>query len=162
MRLWTVGTLWRCRALAGVLVLALGGELGMAQQATNAALVPFEVIKDGIAAPLGGTRGDAARGKTVAFDPERGNCTICHPVPGGDERTQGNVAPTLAGVARRLGEAQIRLRLVDGTRINPETIMPSFYRVEGLQRVGEAYRNKPVLQASEIEDIIAFLMTLKE
>lgn len=130
-------------------------------QPAPAPLVPYEVTGDAISEPLSGQRGDAARGRAIAFDPERGNCTICHPAPGGDARTQGNVAPTLAGVAGRLAEGQIRLRLVDATRLNPQTIMPPYYRVENLHRVGEQWRGRPVLQAREIEDIVAFLMTLK-
>ena len=115
-----------------------------------------------IATPLAGAKGDAARGKTHAFDPERGNCTICHPVPGGDARGQGTVGPTLAGAALRLSEGQIRLRVVDGTRINPATIMPPYHRVEGLNRVGREWAGKPVLSAQEVEDIVAFLGSLKE
>lgn len=125
------------------------------------ALVVFKISGDTIAEPLGGRRGDAARGRATAFDPERGNCTICHPAPGGDPRTQGNVAPTLDGVANRLEEGQLRLRLVDAPRLNAETIMPPYYRIDGLNRVGEQWRDRPVLQASEIEDVVAYLMTLK-
>lgn len=121
----------------------------------------FTVIEDAIAAPLNGETGDASRGKTIAFDPERGNCTICHPVPGGDPRIQGTVGPPLAGIASRLSAGQLRLRLVDGTRINPETIMPPYHRVEGLNRVGREFAGRPILNAREIEDLVAFLVTLK-
>ena len=145
------------RICCAVLALGVAGSA-----AAQAPLVAFTVTGDAIAEPLGGRRGDAARGKAVVFDGERGNCTICHPVPGGDARTQGNVAPTLAGVALRLTEGQMRLRLVDGTRINAATIMPPYYRIDGLNRVGEAFRGRPALSAAEIEDIIAFLQTLKE
>lgn len=129
-------------------------------------LLPFAATNGAIAAPLGGVRGNATRGRAVVFDPERGNCTICHPIPdngpGGDPRLHGNVAPTLAGVGARLGEGQLRLRLVDGTRINPDTVMPPYYRIDGLARVGDAWRGRPVLQAGEIEDIVAYLLTLKD
>ena len=136
--------------------------LACAAHAQQAALVPFEIVGDAIAAPLGGKRGDATRGRASVFDADKGNCVICHPVPGGDARAQGNVAPTLGGVAARLSEGQIRLRLVDGTRINPSTIMPPYYRVDGLNRVGAVWQGKPALGAAEIEDIIAFLSTFKE
>ena len=136
--------------------------LAFAAHAQQPALVPFEVEGDAIAVPLGGTRGVAARGRAIVFDADKGNCVICHPVPGGDARAQGNVAPTLGGVAGRLSEGQIRLRLVDGTRINQSTIMPPYYRVDGLNRVGAAWKGKPALGAADIEDIIAFLSTLKE
>ena len=144
-------------SLAGVAI-----AQGPSAQAPPEKMVPYIVKGQAIAEPLGGQRGGAARGRLVLFDGERGNCTICHPVPGGDPRTQGNVAPTLAGVARRLTEGEMRLRLVDGTRINPATVMPPYYRVEGLSRVGEAFRGRPALSATEIEDIIAFLQTLRE
>lgn len=137
-------------------------QLAMVMSAHAQSIAPFVVAGDAITEPLGGYRGEAARGKTIAFDPERGNCTICHPVPGGDVRIQGDVAPTLAGVAGRLSEGQIRLRLVDGTRINPRTIMPAYHRVDGLNRVGPSWRGRPVLSADQIEDIVAFLLTLKE
>jgi sulfur-oxidizing protein SoxX len=120
------------------------------------------VVKDrAIAEPLGGLKGDASRGKALAFDPERGNCTICHPVPGGDPRVQGNVGPSLESVGARLSAGEIRLRLVDGTRINPETVMPPYHRVHGLNRVGAEWAGKPVLSAQEVEDFVAFLATLR-
>ena len=144
------------RVCAALLVLSVAAPPAAAQ------LVPFEVVGDAIPAPLGGNRGDPGRGRAIVLDPERGNCTICHPVPGGDARTQGNVAPTLAGVAGRSTLAQMRLRLVDGTRVNASTIMPPYYRVDGLQRVGEAWRGRPVLSAGEIEDVLAYLATLEK
>ena len=148
---------WLWRLTCAVLACAAADSA-----AAQSPLVPFTVTGDAITEPLGGQRGDAARGKAIAFDGERGNCTICHPVPGGDARTQGNVGPTLAGVAQRLSAGQMRLRLVDGTRINPETVMPPYYRIDGLNRVSEAFRSKPALATADIEDIIAFLQTLKE
>ena len=144
------------------LLVAVPAASMAAAQSVPGALVPFVVAGDGIVAPLGGARGDAARGRAVVFDGERGNCTICHPVPGGDARAQGNVGPMLAGVAGRLTAPQMRLRLVDGTRINPDTVMPPYYRIEGLARVGQAWRGRPVLTGPEIEDIVAFLSTLRE
>ncbi len=140
---------------------ALAPSIALAQPAVEA-LAKFAITGDTIAQPLGGAKGDAARGKTLAFDPERGNCTICHPVPGGDARAQGDVGPTLAGVGARLTEGQLRLRVVDGTRINPDTIMPPYHRVEGLNRVGPRWQGKPVLSAQEVEDIVAFLGTLRQ
>lgn len=140
--------------VCGLTVIA--AELPAAQE-----IAGFEIAGDAIVAPLAGLRGDAGRGRMLAFDPERGNCTICHPVPGGDPRGQGDVGPTLAGVGGRLSEGQIRLRVVDGTRLNPETIMPPYHRVTGLNRVGARWAGKPVLSAQEVEDIVVFLTTLK-
>lgn len=125
-------------------------------------IASFAIAGDAIKAPLDGLKGDAARGRTLAFDPERGNCTICHPVPGGDARVQGTVGPPLAGVATRLDEGQLRMRLVDGTKLNPETIMPPYHRIDGLNRVGREFAGKPILDAQQIEDIVAFLVTLRQ
>jgi sulfur-oxidizing protein SoxX len=147
-------------ALAACLFASLSAITVIAQQPVRT-LTPYRIVEDAIPLPLGDQRGDAERGRAIAFDPERGNCTICHPVPGGKPRLQGDVGPSLAGVAGRLTEGQIRLRLVDGTRINPSTIMPPYHRVEGLNRVGPAWRGKPVLGAGEIEDLVAYLLTLR-
>lgn len=147
-------------AIAPIAALLLCCTPALGQNPTGG-LATFAVSGDTIVEPLGGQRGDPVRGRAIAFDPERGNCTICHPAPGGDPRTQGNVAPTLEGVAGRLKEGQLRLRLVDATRLNPETIMPPYYRLDGLNRVGEQWRGRPVLQAAEIEDVVAYLMTLR-
>lgn len=146
------------RVSIAVICAAFSGGTALAQ---NAAVANFTITGDTITAALNGETGDAARGKQIAFDPERGNCTICHPVPGGDPRVQGNVGPPLAGVGDRLTPGQIRLRLVDGTRINPQTIMPAYHRVEGLNRVGREWAGKPILNPREIEDLVAFLTTLK-
>ena len=137
------------------------GAVAFSSSATAQDIAGFTVLGDGIDVPLAGLKGDAARGQKLAFDPERGNCTICHPVPGGDPRGQGTIGPSLAGVGGRLTLAQLRLRVVDGTRINPATIMPPYHRVDGLNRVGTAWRGKPVLAAQEVEDVVMFLATLK-
>jgi len=73
----------------------------------------------------------------------------------------GNLAPPLAGAGARLDEGQLRLRIVDSMRLNPQTIMPSYYRVDGLNRVAAAWRGKPVLTAQQVEDTVAYLLTLR-
>lgn len=89
------------------------------------------------------------------------NCLLCHAVPETGERFMGNVGPPLSGVGGRLSAAQLRLRIVDQSRLNRDTVMPSYYRVSGLTRVAAAYRGKPVLTAQQIEDVIAYLQTLR-
>jgi sulfur-oxidizing protein SoxX len=120
-----------------------------------------EIVGDAVPRSLTGRPGDAARGRDIVFSRERGNCAVCHIMPAPDERSHGNVGPNLRGVASRLSEAQLRLRLVDARRLNPASIMPSYYRLDGLQRVAKAYAGKPVLTAEEIEDALAYLMTLR-
>ena len=78
------------------------------------------------------------------------------------QKFQGDLAPSLAGAGSRWSEGQLRLRLVDASRLNPETIMPSYYRLEGLMRVGPAWRGKPILSAEQIEDMVAYLASLRE
>jgi sulfur-oxidizing protein SoxX len=125
----------------------------------DAPLVAFQVRGDAIAAPLTAQAGDAARGRQIATGRDS-NCILCHSVPQ-EDRVMGNLAPPLAGVGARLAAAQLRLRIVDSQRLNPDTIMPSYYRVEGLVRVAEPYRGKPVLTAQQVEDVIAYLGTLR-
>jgi L-cysteine S-thiosulfotransferase len=125
------------------------------------ALRPFSVVGDAIPRSLTEGRGDAQRGRDVTVKRELGNCLLCHRMPIAGERFQGTIGPDLSGVAGRLSEGQIRLRIVDESRLNPQTIMPPYYRLEGLQRVMAAYRGRPVLTAEQVEDVLAFLLTLR-
>jgi sulfur-oxidizing protein SoxX len=117
---------------------------------------------DAIVQPLTDTKGDPARGRTIVTNRQLGLCLLCHSGPFPEERFQGNLAPDLAGVGRRLTEGQLRLRIVDSSRVNPATIMPAYHRIEGLTRVAPAFRDKPILTAQQIEDVVAFLTTLKD
>jgi sulfur-oxidizing protein SoxX len=121
----------------------------------------YAVIGDAIPSPLDGVRGDAARGRAIVLNRHVGLCLLCHSGPFPEERFQGTIAPDLGGTGARLSEGQIRLRIVEPGRMNPATIMPAYYRREGLTRVAPAYRGKPVLSAGQIEDVVAFLVTLR-
>lgn len=122
-------------------------------------LVRYRVEGDAIRNPLAAP-GDAARGRDVLMGRDA-NCLLCHAVPETGARFMGNLAPSLSGVAARLSEGQMRLRVVDLARLNRDTVMPSYYRIEGLNRVAPAYRGKPILSAQQIEDVVAFLQTLQ-
>ena len=111
---------------------------------------------------LTGAKGDPARGRAIVANRQVGLCLLCHSGPFPEERFQGNLAPDLRGAGARWSEAQLRLRIVDSSRINPATIMPAYYRTDGLTRVAPAWRDKPVLSAAQIEDVVAFLLTLRE
>ncbi|RYI99329.1 MAG: sulfur oxidation c-type cytochrome SoxX [Acetobacteraceae bacterium] len=111
---------------------------------------------------LTGVPGDAVRGRAIVATRQRGLCLLCHAGPFPEERFQGDLAPSLAGAGSRLSEGRLRLRLVDGRRLNPATIMPSYYRSEGLHRVGPAWQGRTILTAEEIEDVVAFLLTLRD
>ncbi|MEK9752024.1 MAG: sulfur oxidation c-type cytochrome SoxX [Rhodospirillaceae bacterium] len=127
-----------------------------------AALVPFEVAGDAVERPLGGLKGNAERGRGIVADRRGGNCLICHAVPSIAEPFQGRIGPSLAGVAKRLTAGQMRLRLIDQSQLNPKTLMPPYYRTENLNDVAPEYVGKPILEAQEIEDVLAFLATLQE
>ncbi|WP_340117458.1 sulfur oxidation c-type cytochrome SoxX [Pelagibius sp. 7325] len=140
-----------------VLAIAVG-----APAAAEGVLRDYRVDGDAIERPLTGRPGDAARGEALVADRRRSLCLLCHTGPFPQPHAQGTLAPDLRGVGARLSEGQLRLRVVDMRRLAPSSIMPSYYRVDGLTRVGRAWQGRPVLTAEEIEDIVAFLMTLKE
>jgi sulfur-oxidizing protein SoxX len=124
-------------------------------------LLAFVVVGDTIPESLTGMPGDALRGRALVVD-RTSTCILCHSGPFPEQKFQGDLAPSLAGAGSRWSEGQLRLRLVDASRLNPATIMPSYYRVDGLVRVGTAWRGKPILSAEQIEDILAYLATLRE
>jgi sulfur-oxidizing protein SoxX len=140
--------------LAGIL-LAVPGAAG-AQP-----LRPYTVVGDAIPEPLTNVRGDATRGRALIVE-RSSTCILCHSGPFPEQKFQGDLAPDLSGSGSRWSEGQLRLRLVDAARLNAETIMPSYYRVDGLDRVGTLWRGKPILSAEQIEDIVAYLGSLRE
>ncbi|TMH72264.1 MAG: sulfur oxidation c-type cytochrome SoxX [Betaproteobacteria bacterium] len=115
---------------------------------------------DAIPASLTGAKGDPQRGRAIVANRQVGLCLLCHSGPFPEERFQGNLAPDLRSAAR-LTEGELRLRLVDPARANPQTIMPAYYRTEGLTRVAPSLRGKSILTAEQIEDVVAYLVTLK-
>lgn len=127
-----------------------------------ASLVDYTVRGDAVPAPLGGLSGDADRGRAIVVDRRLGNCLICHQFPLPDEPFQGEVGPPMAGVGARLSPGRIRLRLIDQSRLNPRTLMPPYYRVEGLTDVAPEYHGEPALTAQQIEDVVAYLVTLQD
>ncbi len=140
--------------LAGAL-LALPG-FAAAQE-----LRSYAVVGDAIPQSLTKARGDAARGRALVVE-RSSTCILCHSGPFPEQKFQGDLAPDLSGSGSRASEGQLRLRLVDASRLNAATIMPSYYRVDGLDRVGTLWRGKPILSAEQIEDIVAYLVSLRE
>jgi sulfur-oxidizing protein SoxX len=138
-----------------------GALLALPGIAAAEVLRSYAVTGDAIPMSLTGAPGDAARGRTLAVA-RSSTCILCHSGPFPEERFQGDLAPGLAGAGSRWSEGQLRLRLVDASRLNAATIMPSYYRVDGLRRVGAAWRGKPILSAEQIEDIVAYLASLRE
>lgn len=125
------------------------------------ALAGLVVVGDGIPQPLSATPGDAARGRAIVANRQQGLCLLCHRGPFAEVREQGNLASDLRGTGSRWTAAQLRLRVADARRLDPEGLMPSLHRTEGLQRVGAAWQGKPVLDAQQVEDVVAFLRTLQ-
>jgi L-cysteine S-thiosulfotransferase len=116
---------------------------------------------DTIPAPLTTTAGDPINGRAIVSNRNVGLCLLCHSAAFADQAAPSNLAPTLDGIGARYNAAQLRLRIVDSRRLNAASIMPAYYRVEGLTRVSAALQGKPILNAQQIEDVVAFLVTLK-
>ena len=119
------------------------------------------VVGDAVPRPLTDAPGDAARGRAIVADRQVGLCLLCHTGPFPDERFQGTLAPDLNGAGARWSAGQLRLRLVDSRRIDRDSIMPPYFRASGGVQVGKAWRDKPVLDAQQVEDVVAFLATLR-
>jgi len=145
------------RALAAAMAMMTLGP-----QTLRAELAPVAIAGDAIPQSLTGEAGDPARGRAIVVDRQKGLCLLCHVGPFPDQRFQGDMAPDLAGAGSRWSSAQLRLRIADGSRLNPATIMPSYYRIEGLTRVAPAFKDAPILNAQQVEDVVAFLTTLRD
>ena len=143
-------------AIAAGLAAVLGADAAQAQ------LRPFAIVDDAIPQSLTGAPGDPARGRAIVASRQVGLCLLCHSGPFPEERFQGDLAPSLAGAGSRSTEGQLRLRIVDASRLNSATIMPPYYRTDGLARVAANFRGKPVLTAEQIEDVVAYLTTLRD
>ena len=152
---------WCATAVGGVAIVAkVAGGISWAR--ADDALRSYTVIGDGIPASLTGAPGDPVRGKAIVVSRQTGLCLLCHSAPLPEEKFQGTIGPDLKGVGLRNTEGQLRLRIVDSRISNPDTIMPSYYRLDGLERVAPGFRGKTVLTAEQIEDVVAFLMTLRD
>lgn len=147
----------RCGAASlGCVILATGAV------AEPEPLRPVAIVDHAIPEPLTDTPGDPLRGRAIVADRTKGLCLLCHAGPFPEERFPGDIGPDLSGVGERLSAGALRLRLVDGRVLNPDTIMPSYYSLDGVARVGAAWRGRPVLEAQEIEDVVAFLSSLRD
>ena len=152
----------RLRVSADAVAASLAALLTSTGAVAQEELRPYTIVGDAIPARLIGAAGGPVRGREVVLDRRLGACLLCHTGPFAEEKFQGTLAPDLSGTGSRSSEGELRLRLVDPTRLNPDTIMPAYYRVEGLNRVDPAWRGKPILTAEQIEDVMAFLLTLRD
>ena len=133
------------RALAWAAVLALAGPASA----------------QGLSDPLTDIAGNLTRGRAIVLDQQKSLCVLCHAGPFPEVPFQGDLGPDLTGVGDRLTLPELRLRLVDSREINPDTIMPPFYSIDGLSRVGLRWQGATILTAQEVEDIVAYLASLK-
>lgn len=151
----------RYTGVAAAAVLALSGAMASAQ-----AVAPAEVKFDdhgAVTASLTGMPGDPANGRKVFMNRKQGNCLACHANSDmADQQFHGEVGPALDGVADRWSEAELRGILTNSKKMFEGTIMPAFYVDGGFTRPLEKFAGKPILTAQQVEDVIAYLMTLKE
>ena len=148
----------RTAFVVALLAVAASNSLALAQTSETK---PLNVVGEAIAESLSGNPGDPTRGRAIVANRQLGLCLLCHSGPIPEERFQGTLAPDLAGAGARWSAAQLRLRLADGRRLNPATIMPSYYRTDGLSRVGSNWQGRTILSAQQIEDVVAYLLTLR-
>ena len=150
-------------ALVGMALLGTSAVLGQPAVApVSLSGQTFVIEGDAIPASLTGQPGDPARGRAIVADRQKGLCLLCHDGPIQEQRFRGTLAPGLAGAGARLTTGQLRLRLVDGKRLNPDTIMPSYGVPSTAARVAPALRGRPLLGLAEIEDVVAYLSTLQD
>lgn len=157
----------RDRRLGGIAAAALASAAvacpgpASSQAAGDAAPDAYEIVGDGIPAPIGGKVGDAARGRRIVADRTAGLCLMCHSGPLPEVGQQGDLAPDLAGAGTRWTTAQLRLRVADARSLDPATIMPPMLPTAHAVRVAPRFAGKGILDAQQVEDVVAFLETLK-
>ena len=144
-------------------VVAIGGSLALllSSPASAADLIKYQINNDAIATSLTGKAGDPVNGKKLATNRKKGNCLACHSMPIPEQAFHGNIGPDLKGISSRYSEGELRLRIVNPKVLNSETIMPAFYKADGFNRVMKKFVGKTIITAQEVEDIVAYLMTLK-
>ena len=138
---------------------ALCAVAGFSAQAET--FIRYEVVGGAIARSLTGKAGDPVKGRKTAINRKKGNCLACHVMPVPEQADHGAVGPPLNDVGSRLGAGEIRLRIVNPKIVNPDTIMPAFYRIHGLHRVQKKWQGKTIISAQDVEDLVAYMMTLK-
>lgn len=146
------------KLMAAVMGFAVAGTVAVSAQ--SAEMPNVKIVDDTIPTSLTGTPGDAEKGREIAINRKKGNCLACHQMPIPEQQFHGQTGPDLAGTGAHNDAATLRMRLVDPKVINPDTMMPSFYKT-GQHRVLKGFEGKTILEAQEVEDVIAYLLTLK-
>lgn len=151
------GGLLRATACAAAVVVLVAGAARADQQ------IAINIV-DGTSIPksLTGKPGDPAKGREVAINRRLGNCLACHTLPVPEQPFHGEIGPDLTAVANRMSEGELRLRVVNPKVVNEDSFMPAFFRHDGLHRVMKDFEGKTILTAEQVEDVVAYLLTLKE
>jgi len=123
-------------------------------------MMSYKVVGKSIPKSLTGKPGDPKKGLKTAVNRKKGNCLACHTIPNVKQADHGEIGPPLMGVAKRYKEGELRLRLVNPKKLNPDSIMPSYYRTSGYTRVQKKWKGKTIISAQDVEDILAYLKTL--
>jgi sulfur-oxidizing protein SoxX len=143
-------------------IFAIASVVAIQSAFADSHIKKYKVEDDAIKASLTGKAGDAAKGRKLAVNRKKGNCLACHAISDlKDQPFHGDVGPSLDGVAGNYDEGELRLRIVNAKVFNEDTIMPAFYKADGLHRSLKKFKGKTVLSAAEVEDIVAYLLTLK-
>lgn len=164
----TSGRVFDVKGILGISALALALAFSSSAKAAESKVVTdsvagtYEIVDLGIPKSLTGKPGDPVNGKKLVIHRKKGNCLACHEMPIPEEQFHGQVGPPLEDVGSRLDEGELRLRIVNPKEANPDTMMPAFYKADGLHRVLKSFQGKTILSAQEVEDIVAYLLTLKE
>jgi sulfur-oxidizing protein SoxX len=138
--------------------LLLAGKASWAQE-----LVAYNIVDEiSIPKPLTDQPGDPVKGREVAINRKKGNCLACHVMPIPEQSFHGEIGPDLTGVGSRYKIGELRLRVVDPKTLNPDTMMPAFYRNDGFHRVAKKFEGKTILGPQEVEDLLAYLMSLRD
>jgi len=139
-------------------VVLLAGKASWAEE-----LVAYNVVDEiSIPEPLTDQTGDPVIGREIAINRKKGNCLACHVMPIPEQSFHGEIGPDLSGVGSRYEIGELRLRVVNPKVFNSDTMMPAFYRTDGFHRVGKKFQGKTILNPQEVEDLLAYLMTLQE
>ena len=149
------------RSLVNVFALPVSAIVAMFATSVTAQPTAYTVVDDGIPAALAVQPGDASRGRDIVTNRQVGMCQLCHQIPMSNDRFEGNIATNLAGAGARWTAPQLRLRIVDSRRVNAESVMPAYFKAQSLNRVGANWRDKPILNAQQVEDVVAWLASLK-
>jgi sulfur-oxidizing protein SoxX len=152
-----------------VVLAALAATLAAGSAIAETAPTDVMFEEGAVAQSLTGAPGNPEAGAEVASTRALGNCVACHVVSALSADFQGNIGPELNGAADRWSEAQLRGIVIDAKHTFPESVMPGMYKTGPFIRPGDAYTGKaapadlpPILTAAQVEDVVAFLLTLKE